>query len=417
MTAEPARPLDAAAGPARPLDAATGPALPAAERLAVGGSAGEPVASERPAGEREMAQGLAVERLAGELPAAERPAAERLAFVDRLRGLATLAMIEVHVVNALLAPDFRGGPAFAALDFVNGLVAPSFLVAAGLSLARSFAPGARPWPDAPTRRRLAAGHARRAAALLALGYAMHASHLPAALSARGPAAAPAWALALQTDVLQLIALSLAALALAAALARSARRYAAGALAAAVGCAWLGPVAHLHSWEPLPLPLATFFTERFGSPFPALPWAAFVALGAALGASGPPASERHLWTRRLLAAAALGLALGALGAAFPWPLGGAYERWTLSPSATALRAGLVCLVAAALAKPPTEVGGRGHPLSRQDRGEGRKSKPAPGWGGAPQGHERTRGQPAPASPHSAGTTDAREPGPNQGRALT
>lgn len=310
--------------------------------------------------------------------------AERLAFVDRLRGLATVAMIEVHVVNALLAPDFRGGRAFAALDFVNGLVAPSFLVAAGfslvrsfaispavsfslgsagLALARSFAPGpaglslarsfaaglpALTWPEAPTRWHLAAGHARRAALLLVLGYAMHASHLPAALSAQGPERASAWAFFLQTDVLQLIALGLSSLALVAALVRSARRYAAICLVAALACTWLGPEAHRHAWGALPMPLATFFTERYGSPFPALPWAAFLALGAALGASGPPASKPGAWARKLCLVAALGLSLGALGALAPWPLGGAYERWTLSPSATSLRAGLVCLVAAGLA---------------------------------------------------------------------
>ncbi len=314
-------------------------------------------------------------------PAAERGG--RLAFVDRLRGLATIAMIEVHVVNALLAPAYRGGRAFAALDFVNGLVAPSFLFAAGLSLARSFAacapplpagaaappslakaappslakaaPPAAPWPAAPwpaaaARRRLAAGQMRRAALLLAVGYAMHASHLPAALAGRD---AGAWAQALQGDVLQLIALSLAALALAAVAAATARRYALGALGAALACAWLGPAAHRYGWGGWPMPLATLLTGRFGSPFPALPWASFVALGAALGAAGPALGAAGpalaaAWARRLGAAGGGALALAALAAAAPWPAGGADEPWALAPASIALRAGLVCLLAAALA---------------------------------------------------------------------
>jgi uncharacterized membrane protein len=270
----------------------------------------------------------------------------RLAFVDRLRGVATIAMIEVHVVNALLAAGYRGGAAFAALDFANGLVAPAFLVAAGLSLARSFAAPA--WPPAPERRRLAARQARRAALLLALGYAMHASHLPAALSAGGADRDAAWASLLQTDVLQLIAASLAGLALAAALVPTARRYAALALAAAAACAWLGPAAHRYAWAGWPWPIATFFSGRFGSPFPIAPWAAFVALGAALGASMPPAAGRGAWARRLVLAGAAALALAALGSFAPWPRGGAFEPWALAPASTALRAGIVCLASAALA---------------------------------------------------------------------
>lgn len=55
----------------------------------------------------------------------------RLVFVDLLRGWATIVMIEVHVFNAFLVEGMKGERWFNALDYVNGLVAPSFLFVAG----------------------------------------------------------------------------------------------------------------------------------------------------------------------------------------------------------------------------------------------------------------------------------------------
>ena len=56
----------------------------------------------------------------------------RVVFIDLLRGWAGLVMIEVHVVNAFVLPEIRSAGWFPILNFVNGLVAPSFLFVAGL---------------------------------------------------------------------------------------------------------------------------------------------------------------------------------------------------------------------------------------------------------------------------------------------
>ncbi len=57
----------------------------------------------------------------------------RLGYIDQFRGLAAIFMIETHVVNALLLDPLRSHLTFKVLDFVNGLVAPSFLFVAGFS--------------------------------------------------------------------------------------------------------------------------------------------------------------------------------------------------------------------------------------------------------------------------------------------
>jgi len=55
----------------------------------------------------------------------------RLAFIDLLRGWAILVMIEVHVFNAFVLPELRSTSWFHALNFINGLVAPSFTFISG----------------------------------------------------------------------------------------------------------------------------------------------------------------------------------------------------------------------------------------------------------------------------------------------
>src|SRR6185436_1734934 len=56
---------------------------------------------------------------------------ERVAWLDLFRGAAVLVMIETHVVNTFLAAALRENGWFALLNYVNGLVAPSFLFIAG----------------------------------------------------------------------------------------------------------------------------------------------------------------------------------------------------------------------------------------------------------------------------------------------
>ncbi|MEK6757190.1 MAG: heparan-alpha-glucosaminide N-acetyltransferase domain-containing protein [Bacteroidota bacterium] len=55
----------------------------------------------------------------------------RLVFIDLLRGWATIVMIEVHIFNAFIIPAFKETGWFRVLNYINGLVAPSFLFVAG----------------------------------------------------------------------------------------------------------------------------------------------------------------------------------------------------------------------------------------------------------------------------------------------
>lgn len=57
----------------------------------------------------------------------------RYISADLLRGLVIIIMIEVHVFNAFLLPELRQTGWFSVLNFINGLVAPSFLFVSGFA--------------------------------------------------------------------------------------------------------------------------------------------------------------------------------------------------------------------------------------------------------------------------------------------
>ena len=58
---------------------------------------------------------------------------KRLLYIDYLRGLAVIVMIEVHVVNAFLIRETRAEWWFVIVNYINGLVAPSFLFITGFA--------------------------------------------------------------------------------------------------------------------------------------------------------------------------------------------------------------------------------------------------------------------------------------------
>jgi uncharacterized membrane protein len=81
----------------------------------------------------------------------DRTPSKRCDWLDLIRGWAVVVMIEVHCVNVWARPELIPGW----LHYLNGLVAPSFIMCAGYSLALStFRPDGSLRPFAPTARRL-----------------------------------------------------------------------------------------------------------------------------------------------------------------------------------------------------------------------------------------------------------------------
>jgi uncharacterized membrane protein len=257
---------------------------------------------------------------------------QRLPFLDRLRGLAVVVMIEVHVVNALLSPERRQSSAFRLLDAFNGLVAPAFLFCAGFAVALTLG---RPFHDRRWRAALAS-HAKRSAMLLALGYLLHASAL---LSG-------AWGTFLQADILQTLAVTLLASAAVASLARTPERFRVAMLALALASVAATPFARAHEFSGLPRFVAPYLTDRVETQFPLFPWGGFVFAGSALGSLSRSDDDLARWRRRLevfavIAAIAAATAWGATSVFPP------HDPWTAGPAYMLARLAVVCAGALAL----------------------------------------------------------------------
>ncbi len=257
------------------------------------------------------------------------PGAGRVRAFDWLRGIAVIVMVQTHAL-ALLSPTLRNGLLFAKLQVIDGLVAPSFILAAGFSLALVQVRGAR----AGGRGRRALKSLRRIGEVLAVSAFMTWIWFPIFRE-------PRWLV--RIDILSCIGLSLlVALPLFAGLAERPRLLAMVSLALALAVMLSTPAANrLRS-----LPLAHLTGTTSGSVFALFPWSAYVFLGGALGALCALASARaiagaigSLW--------AIGLALWFVASRLHAadPSGGFYicvnhaERWIIVLSFSFLLAAL------------------------------------------------------------------------------
>jgi uncharacterized membrane protein len=252
----------------------------------------------------------------------------RVKAFDWLRGVAVLVMVETHSL-VFLRPEFHQTRAMGRLNWVNGLVAPSFILAAGFSLGllqvRAAATG---WPGQRARlwRTL-----RRIAEVLAVATLVNMVWFPVTVE-------PHWLT--RIDILQCIGLSLLlALPLLLVLARRPYLLAGVSLVVALAIFFLAPFA-----EQVTSPLATQLLKRGGpwsTVFPLVPWSGYIFLGAALGALlGMGQASQTRWF--LCSLLGLGLLTWALT---PVWLGlyPSHEFWVTDPSNSAQRWTVVTLL--------------------------------------------------------------------------
>ena len=255
-------------------------------------------------------------------------AATRVLAIDWLRGLAVIFMIQTHSL-VLLRPGLRQGPLFSALQWIDGLVAPSFILAAGFSMALTQVRAAAAQSSPEARRQRMRRTLRRLGEVLAVGTLVNWMWFPIFREPR---------FILRMDILQCIGFSLViALPILFALAPRPRALRLVALLLACLVFGLAPFA-----ERLGPPWEGFLNHRNNAVFPLLPWAGYVYLGAAIGAATAEHGRRGA-ARWLAGLAAAGIVLWLLT---PW-LAAAYpphEFWVTNPANHARRWTQVALFA-------------------------------------------------------------------------
>lgn len=271
----------------------------------------------------------------------------RYAFIDLLRGFALVVMIETHVVNAYLSAGARHTPLFFWLSFVNGLVAPTFLFAAGFSV---ILLASRQWDDWLQFRPPFWRQMRRLGFIALVAYY---SHLQGFRWSRyvQPENPGIWKETLQVDILQCIVASLLLVHLLIFVLRKPRYFlwGAGVTAAAIivatPCMW-----GIDFTPHLPLSVALFLNPHGISLFPLFPWTAFVLVGSCAGqlflkSVGAGSIARYM--RRILLVGAAMIPLALIGRSIPFTLPGHVNFYTTSPLYVALRIGGVLLICVGL----------------------------------------------------------------------
>lgn len=233
----------------------------------------------------------------------------RARTLDVLRLLAIFQMVQGHTVDAVLAPAYRAGIVHDLWQSARGLTSVAFLFLAGVSFAFATRTERGRGPESRARRM------RRAALLIALGYAMRAPFL-ALLMGDDAAQSAALQQAVIVDVLQCIGVTLLALEGLTLLIRDPSERTRTTLMLGGFLIVLGPLAtELQASGPL-RPLLAYATSNGGSLFPLVPWAGHALVGAGLGPMFFEQGDEAIGmqrARRSLRLAVLGGALVALGA--------------------------------------------------------------------------------------------------------
>ncbi|HSJ00849.1 MAG TPA: heparan-alpha-glucosaminide N-acetyltransferase domain-containing protein [Verrucomicrobium sp.] len=195
------------------------------------------------------------------------PPPNRLAWVDLLRGLAVLGMVETHVVNVFLSSRFEDATWRSELSFFNGLLAPTFLWIAGYIQGLAIRRAHQLHRPVVSVRRW-----QRLGSVALIGYLLH---IPWHLWGGGDFGLESWRIFLQVDVLPCLAVSLGILLLTGCLRNKAwfEGFTLAALVLVVVAAPFSP-----AWHTGFLPLDGYLNRTGGSLFPLFPWFGFCAAG-------------------------------------------------------------------------------------------------------------------------------------------
>lgn len=283
-------------------------------------------------------------------PGAPHPArARRRGYLDWMRGVAVLIMIEAHIVDSWTGPSDRDAAAFGWALILGGFGAPLFLFLAGVAVSMSAGSKAR---------RTDRGSAARA--VIRRGFEIYGL----AFLFRVQAWILGWSsprALLKVDILNIMGPSIAAAAALWGLPRTSRTRVLAFATTTAAIAFLTPsLRNAPFIVALPGPIEAYFRPVPGlTNFVFLPWAAFVFAGAALGVlidlARDPAQERRLNVLFGLGGGAL--AAGAFALSYlPTPFGGSYF-WTTSPAYFFLRVGLMTAAIAAAYAWEFRPGGR------------------------------------------------------------
>jgi hypothetical protein len=245
----------------------------------------------------------------------------RLQYLDWVRGIGAVIMLQGHVFDSYLKPELRSGGAFTFSQFVGGMPPAMFLFLTGVTLA--FLMDSCERKGMAPRQRVTTS-LRRSAYLFGLAFAFRAFEWVAGL----PVATAADFL--RVDILNCMGFSVAALSLMA-IFRTAER---ARLSAVLGfaIAFLAPLISQLDWTGAPWMIRAYIVpdHRF---FGFFPWGAYLAFGVAAGSAIRliPADSMDRAMQWTAIAAGAAIILCQYLAQAPYSIYSASDYWLNSPA--------------------------------------------------------------------------------------
>ncbi|MGO9895223.1 MAG: heparan-alpha-glucosaminide N-acetyltransferase domain-containing protein [Bryobacteraceae bacterium] len=260
---------------------------------------------------------------------------KRFPFLDWMRGVAVIVMIECHTFNSLTRLGLRDGGPYVLSQFVGGMAAPLFLFMAGMTSAFQM-DGLDRREANPLRRWRLALH--RAGYILAIAFAFRITNWLGSFPGGN------WHEIFKVDILNCMGVAMAFFAAVAGVERAnrARVAAMGAMAIAL----VSPVLANLNWDGAPVLLREYMVPIPGrGHFPFFPCAAYLGFGLAAGAVVKQTAEQRM--ERLMqwsVLAGFGLVFGGqYFANLPYSIYAKSSFWSDSPALVLIRLGMTLVL--------------------------------------------------------------------------
>ena len=254
----------------------------------------------------------------------------RLAFLDWMRGLATLVMLQGHVFHSYTGKEWREGSVYILSQFVGGMPPAVFLFLTGVTLAFLMDSCERKALSQSERWMMAL---RRAGYLFTLAYLFRLQ-----LWLFGLPNSP-WTDVFKVDILNCMGLSIVAFSIMSVFPTADRIRLAAVLGAAVAA--LSPLVSSLQWEVMPTFVKAYLAPDYNF-FSFFPWASFLAFGLSFGSLLRIVREDN--SERLMHwVALLGFALilgGQFFGGIPYSIYAKSDFWLDSPALIAIKLGVI-----------------------------------------------------------------------------
>lgn len=204
----------------------------------------------------------------------------RIIFIDLLRALAVLQMVQGHTVDVILADNYRNfdSIAYSVWFFMRGMTAPIFLFTSGTVFTYLLRLSKEPFKENP---RVKKGVVRFFT-LVGLGYLLR--YPTSTIIDFSNVNEAQWLTFIAVDVLQLIGFGLLAILISAFISEKLGKIDTIIFSVfALFFFLLWPLTENIPWSDyLPMPISNYFYKKNGSLFPLFPWVGYLMCGATLG---------------------------------------------------------------------------------------------------------------------------------------